>query len=69
MKKLYFEIRYISHALKKHKKNAPMIPSTVFLGDINDAKGLLPIKFPINSPPLSAYQLKHTIIARNLGLH
>jgi len=58
----------INNALKKHSKNAPMIPSVVFLGDILYAKGFLPKAFPKNKPPLSAYHERQNVIAINFGL-
>jgi hypothetical protein len=60
--------KYMKTPLKTHKKTAPRIPSSVFLGEIPFAKEVLPNRFPNSSPPLSAYHERQKLIAMNLGL-
>ena len=64
----YVEITHIKNELKKQRKNAPMMPSVVFLGERLWAKGLDPNIFPKKSPPLSAYQVKENATTRNFAL-
>jgi len=59
---------HISKALKKHSKNAPIIPSLVFFGEMDGANVLVPNQFPKNKPPLSAYQARQKVIAMYLAL-